>query len=47
MLIVMTMVFAALALDIAYPAMVLSVMAFSRWIVSMDTGPAQLEGKAA
>ncbi len=33
MLIVMTMVFATLALDIAVPGLTLSLMALSRWLV--------------
>lgn len=47
MLIIMTMIFAALALDIAYPAAVLSVMALARWAVSIEFSPAQMEGKTA
>lgn len=47
LLIVLTGAFAALALNIAVPAVVLSVMALSRWIVSADLGLAELEGKAA
>lgn len=47
LLIVLTGAFAALALNIAVPALVLSVMALSRWVVSVDLGLAELEGKAA
>jgi hypothetical protein len=47
LLIVLTWAFAALALNIAVPALVLSVMALSRWVVSADLGLAELEGKAA
>jgi hypothetical protein len=36
-----------LALNIAVPALVLSVMALSRWVVSADLDLAELEGKAA
>jgi hypothetical protein len=47
LLIALTGAFAALALDIAVPAVVLSVMALSRWIVSADMDLAELEGKTA
>ncbi|TNM65167.1 hypothetical protein [Aliirhizobium smilacinae] len=47
LLIVLTGAFAALALNIAVPALVLSVMALSRWVVSADLDLAELEGKAA
>ncbi|WP_245480352.1 hypothetical protein [Neorhizobium sp. NCHU2750] len=47
MLLLLTGAFAALALDITVPAVVLSLMALSRWFVSMDMDLAELEGKAA
>ncbi len=47
LLIVLTGAFAGLALNIAVPAVVLSSMALSRWIVLADMDPAELEGKAA
>ncbi|AYD00715.1 membrane protein [Neorhizobium sp. NCHU2750] len=47
LLLLLTGAFAALALDITVPAVVLSLMALSRWFVSMDMDLAELEGKAA
>lgn len=47
LLIVMTAIFAVLALDIAVPALVLSLMAMSRWVVSLELDPVDLEGEAA
>ena len=47
LLLVLTGGFAALALDIAFPAVVLSLMALSRSVVSMDIDLAELKGKAA
>ncbi|WP_220325180.1 hypothetical protein [Rhizobium wenxiniae] len=47
LLIVLTGAFAGLALNIAVPAVVLSLMALSRWIVLTDMDPAELKGKAA
>jgi hypothetical protein len=47
LLIVMTTIFAVLALDIAVPAVVLSLMAISRWVVSLEFVPADLKGEAA
>jgi hypothetical protein len=47
LLIVMTTIFAALALDIAIPALVLSLMALSRWVITLDLYPAEPEGETA
>ena len=47
LLIVLTGAFAGLALNIAVPAVVLSVMALSRWVVSADIDLAELKGKTA
>jgi ABC-type maltose transport system permease subunit len=47
LLLLLTGAFAALALNIAVPAVVLSLMALSRWIVSGDMDLAELEGKTA
>ncbi|SMF51188.1 hypothetical protein SAMN02982989_2986 [Xaviernesmea oryzae] len=47
LLAVMTTIFAALALDISVPAVVLSVMALSRWLVSPEIYPVEPRGKAA
>ncbi len=47
LLIVPTGAFAGLALNIAVPAAVLSLMALSRWIVLTDVDLAELEGNAA
>jgi hypothetical protein len=47
LLIVLTGAFAALALDITYPAVVLSIMALSRSLVSIDKDLAEVEGKTA
>ncbi|KKX34249.1 hypothetical protein [Rhizobium sp. LC145] len=41
---IMTMFFAVLALNIAVPAMVLSIMALARWIVLLEFDPAQPKG---
>ncbi|TCU17360.1 hypothetical protein EV132_104389 [Rhizobium sullae] len=41
------MFFAILALDIAVPALVLSVMALSTWAVTPDASLSRHEGKAA
>jgi hypothetical protein len=46
-LIVMTTIFAMLALDIAIPALVLSLMALSRWVATLDLHPAEPEGETA
>jgi hypothetical protein len=43
---VMTMFFAVLALNIAVPAVVLSIMALTRWMVLLDFHPAQPKGAA-
>lgn len=47
LLIVMTTIFAVLALDIAIPALVFSLMALSRWVVTLDLSPAEPEGETA
>lgn len=47
LLIVMTTIFAVLALDIAFPALVLSVMALSRWLVLPDIYSAKPKGMTA
>jgi hypothetical protein len=47
LLIVLTGAFAGLALNIAVPAVIMSVMALSRWIVLADVDLAELKGKAA
>ncbi len=47
LLIVLTGAFAGLALNIAVPAVVLSLMAVSRWFVLTDIDLAELKGKAA
>jgi hypothetical protein len=47
LLLVMTTIFAVLALDIAIPAMTLSLMALSRWLVSLDLYPVEPRGKTA
>lgn len=47
LLIVMTTIFAVLALDIAIPALVLSLMALSKWVVTLDLSPAEPEGETA
>ena len=47
LLIVMTTIFAVLELDIAIPALVLSLMALSRWVVTLDLSPAEPEGETA
>lgn len=43
----LTLAFAGLALDIAYPAVVLSIMGLSRWLVSRRPDMPTLEGEAA
>ncbi|WP_430240688.1 hypothetical protein [Neorhizobium sp. DAR64861/K0K2] len=43
----MTTIVAVLALDIAIPALVLSLMALSRWVVTLDLSPAEPEGETA
>jgi len=47
LLIAMTTVFAVLALDIAVPALVLSIMALSRWLVLPEMYPVEPKGKTA
>jgi len=47
LLAVMTTIFAVLALDIAVPALVLSVMALSRWLVLPEMYPVGPRGKTA
>ncbi|WP_164901742.1 hypothetical protein [Neorhizobium lilium] len=47
LLIVMTTIFAVLALDISIPAVVLSLMALSKLLVEMDILPFQAEGETA
>ncbi|MGK6312956.1 hypothetical protein [Neorhizobium sp. DT-125] len=47
LLVVMTTIFAALALDITVPAVVLSAMALSRWLVSPEIYPVEPRGKTA
>ncbi|MDE1158975.1 MAG: hypothetical protein PW791_12035 [Neorhizobium sp.] len=47
LLTVTTTLFAVLALDISVPALVLSLMALSRWIVTLDFGPGEWKGQAA
>ncbi|WP_162894973.1 hypothetical protein [Rhizobium terrae] len=47
MLAVMTTIFAALAMDIAVPAAVLSLMALSRWLVLPEMYPVGPRGKTA
>jgi hypothetical protein len=47
LLVVMTTIFAVLALNIAVPALVLSVMAMSKWAVSLEFSPAGAKGEAA
>ena len=47
LLIAMTGIFAVLALDIAVPALVLSLMAISRWLVLPEMFPAEPRGKTA
>ncbi|CAN7265496.1 MULTISPECIES: hypothetical protein [unclassified Neorhizobium] len=47
LLLVMTTIFAVLALDIAVPALVLSLMALSRWLVSLEIYPVEPRGKTA
>jgi hypothetical protein len=47
LLIAMTALFAVLALDIAVPALVLSLMALSRWLVVPEILPAEPRGKTA
>jgi hypothetical protein len=47
LLTVMTTLFAGLALDISVPALVLSLMACARWMVTLDLGPAEWKGQAA
>jgi hypothetical protein len=47
LLIAMTGIFAVLALDIAVPALVLSLMALSRWLVLPEMFPAEPRGKTA
>ncbi|KGD99533.1 hypothetical protein [Rhizobium sp. YS-1r] len=47
LLIVMTTIFAVLALNIAVPALVLSIMALSRWLVSSEIYPTEPRGKTA
>ncbi|MFB9951035.1 hypothetical protein ACFFP0_19480 [Rhizobium puerariae] len=47
LLVVMTAVFAVLALDIAVPTMVLSVMALMRWLLSPEMYPVEPRGKTA
>lgn len=46
-LIAMTAMFSILALDIAFPALVLSIMALSRWLVLADIRLPELKGTAA
>lgn len=47
LLMVATVLSAVLALDISVPALVLSAMALSRWMVTLDLGPAEWKGQAA
>jgi hypothetical protein len=47
LLLAMTTIFAVLALDITVPAVVLSVMGLSRWLVSLEIYPAELRGETA
>ncbi len=47
LLIVMTTIFAVLALDISIPAVVLSLMALSKLLVEADLGLFGAEGEAA
>jgi hypothetical protein len=47
LLIVLTGAFAGLALNIAVPAVIMSVMALSRWVVLADVDLAELKGKTA
>ena len=47
LLAVMTAIFAVLALDIDVPALVLSVMALSRWLVLPEMHPAEPNGRTA
>jgi type IV secretory pathway VirB3-like protein len=47
LLVVMTTIFAVLALDIAVPALVLSLMAMSKLLVEADFRPFQAEGETA
>lgn len=47
LLVVMTTIFAVLALDISVPALVLSLMALSRWVIALDFGPVEPKGEAA
>jgi hypothetical protein len=47
LLLVMTTIFAVLALDITVPALVLSLMALSRWVVALDFYPVEPKGEAA
>jgi type IV secretory pathway VirB3-like protein len=47
LLIVMTTIFAVLALDISIPAVVLSLMAFSKLLVEADPSLFRAEGEAA
>lgn len=44
---IMTMFFAVLALDIAFPALVLSLMAVARWVVLLEIHPAEPKGATA
>jgi hypothetical protein len=47
LLIVMTTIFAVLALDISIPAVVLSLMALSKLVVELDLRPLRTEWEAA
>jgi hypothetical protein len=47
LLVVMTTIFAVLALDISVPALVLSLMALSRWVVVLDFYPVEPKGETA
>ncbi len=47
LLVVMTTIFAMLALDISIPAAVLSLMALTKLLVEADIRPFQAEGEAA
>lgn len=47
LLLIMMMFFAMLALDIAVPAMVLSAMALSKWLISMDIPVPERKGETA
>ncbi|MDI7864396.1 hypothetical protein MRS76_20875 [Rhizobiaceae bacterium n13] len=46
-LVMMMMFFAALAMDIAVPALVLSLMAFAKWLLPATLPPYRQLGEAA